>query len=39
VMAELESYSRQAQPGARADGGSRTSVSDPDFSPAAAGPA
>jgi cyanophycin synthetase len=39
VMAELESYSRQAQPGARAGGGSRTSVSDPDFSPTAAGPA
>jgi cyanophycin synthetase len=39
VMAELESYGRQAQPGAREDGGSRTSVSDPDFAPAATEPA
>ncbi|MFL6063390.1 MAG: cyanophycin synthetase [Friedmanniella sp.] len=35
VMAELESYARQAQPGAREDGASRTSVSDPDFVPTA----
>jgi cyanophycin synthetase len=34
VMAELESYSHQAQPGSRRDDGAdRNAVSDPDFNP------